>query len=200
MSLWLLSEPLVLASKSKIRRMILDSAGIPIEVIPAEIDEREIDARAALGSDHTARLLAEEKAKSVSSLQPARLVLGADQTLALGGHRFSKPVDRHAAREQLQTMRGRRHALHSGYALVRDGHVLCAEVDTAQLTMRDFSDEFLDRYLSLVGQAVVESVGGYQLEGIGVHLFDRIEGDHFTILGLPLLRLLAACRRLGFVA
>jgi septum formation protein len=200
MSLWLLPEPLVLASKSKVRRMILESAGIPLEIVSADIDEREIDARAGLTPAATAKLLAEEKAKAVASLRPSRLILGADQTLALGERRFSKPVDAVAARQQLQALRGRTHALHSGLALVRDRVVLRTESDTARLTMRDFSDDFLDRYLAIIGSPVTESVGGYQLEGIGIHLFDRIEGDHFTILGLPLLRLLAAFRQLGFVA
>jgi septum formation protein len=200
MALWLLPEPLVLASKSQSRRLLLHGAGIPIEVLPAEIDEREIDTRAALAPADTAVRLAGEKAKSIGARHPSRVVLGADQTLALGGERFSKPVDRHAAHAQLLALRGRTHALHSGFALVRDQSVLAAGVDSAHLTMRNFTDRFLDLYLDSAGTAVTASVGGYQLEGIGVHLFDRVEGDHFTILGLPLLPVLAACRRLGFVA
>ena len=200
MSLWLPPEPLVLASKSASRRLMLESAGIPVEIVPAEIDERDIEARAGLAPPDTALLLAREKARSVSSRLPSRLVLGADQTLALDQRRFSKPVDLGAARDQLRDLGGRTHALHSAFALVRDGTVLCAEVDTARLTMRNFSDRFLDRYLESAGSRVTESVGAYQLERIGVHLFDRVDGDHFTILGLPLLALLAAGRRLGFVA
>jgi septum formation protein len=200
MSLWLLPEPLVLASKSASRRLMLESAGIPVEIVPAAIDERDIEARANLTPPDTALLLAREKARFVSSRLPSRLVLGADQTLALDQRRFSKPVDLAAARDQLRDLGGRTHALHSAFALVRDGSVLCAEVDTARLAMRDFSEGFLDRYLQCAGTAVTESVGGYQLERIGVHLFDRVDGDHFTILGLPLLALLATVRRLGFVA
>jgi nucleoside triphosphate pyrophosphatase len=200
MGLWLLPEPLVLASKSPSRRLLLQNAGIPIEIIPAEIDERDVDTRAGLSPAGTAVRLAEEKAKSVAASQPGRLVLGADQTLALGSRRFSKPADCDAAREQLRVLRGRTHELHSGFALVRDQVVLCSGVDSARLTMREFGDPFLEDYLVAAGTLVTESVGGYQLEGIGVHLFERIIGDHFTILGLPLFAVLAAFRRSGFVA
>jgi septum formation protein len=200
MGLWLPPEPLVLASKSRSRRLLLEGAGIPIEVVPADIDEREIDTRAGLTPAATAVRLAEEKAKSVAAVRPGRLVLGADQTLALSKQRFSKPGDRATARGQLESLRGRTHELHSGFALARDQTMLSAGVDSARLTMRDFSDPFLELYLDAVGAAVTETVGAYQLEGTGIHLFERIEGDHFTILGLPLLALLSMCRRFGFVA
>jgi septum formation protein len=127
-------------------------------------------------------------------------VLGADQTLALGHRRFSKPADAAAARAQLTALRGRTHALHSAIALVRDGAVRYETVEVARLTMREFSDSFLDRYLQAGGTAVLASVGGYQLERIGIHLFDRVEGDHFTVLGLPLIPLLQYVRRKGLVA
>ena len=130
---------------------------------------------------------------------PGRLVLGADQTLARGDTRFSKPANRAEAAAQLRALRGRTHELHSALALVRDGDVLFECVDTARLTMRDFSDRFLDDYLDMAGDAALASVGGYQLEGIGIHLFERVEGDYFTILGLPLLPLLAFLRQNGFV-
>jgi septum formation protein len=131
---------------------------------------------------------------------PGRLVLGADQTLARGTERYSKPADRAGAAAQLRSLRGRTHALHSALALARDNEVLFDYADSAQLTMRDFSDRFLETYLDLVGGAALTSVGGYQLEGIGVHLFEHVEGDYFTILGLPLLPLLAFLRQNEFVA
>ena len=130
---------------------------------------------------------------------PGRVVLGADQTLALGEERFGKPKERADAANQLRRLRGKTHALHSALALVRDGNVLFDCVDTARLTMRDFSDRFLDDYLDMAGDSAMSSVGGYQLEGIGIHLFERVEGDYFTILGLPLLPLLAFLRQNKFV-
>jgi nucleoside triphosphate pyrophosphatase len=135
----------------------------------------------------------------VAATRPGQLVLGADQTLARGATRFSKPKDREGAAEQLRSLRGRTHELHSALALVRDGKVLFDCVDSAKLTMRDFSDRFLNEYLEMAGNAALTSVGGYQLEGIGIQLFERIEGDYFTILGLPLLPLLAFLRQNGFV-
>ena len=128
------------------------------------------------------------------------LVLGADQTLALGVRRFSKAPDRAAAREQLRALRGRTHTLHSAVALMRAGTVLFEHVDTASLTMRDFSDDFLERYLDEAGAAATASVGGYQLEGLGIQLFERVAGDHFTVLGLPLIPLLDWLRRAGILA
>jgi len=126
-------------------------------------------------------------------------VLGADQTLARGSARFSKPADRAAAAEQLRGLRGQTHELHSALALVRDGELLFGCVETARLTMRDFSDRFLDEYLDMAADTAMASVGAYQLEGIGIHLFEKVEGDYFTILGLPLLPLLAFLRANGFV-
>ena len=146
-----------------------------------------------------ARLLARAKAQSVSATRPGQLVLGADQTLARGNTRFSKPKDRAAAGEQLRALRGRTHELNSALALVQDGKVLFDCVNTARLTMRDFSDRFLDDYLEMAGAAALGSVGGYQLEGIGIHLFERVEGDYFTILGLPLLPLLVFLRQNDFI-
>ena len=200
MNLWLASAPLVIASKSAVRRAVLEAAGIPLEVRPAEIDERGIEARTpTAGPGEVASLLAREKARAVARTMPDRLVLGADQTLALGTRRFSKPVDRAAAREQLRALRGQTHELHSAVAVVRDDTVLYDRVEVARLTMRAFSEEFLDRYIDATGGAVTASVGGYQLERTGIHLFSRIEGDHFTILGLPLLPLLAALRGIDLV-
>jgi len=200
MPLWLDRQPLVLASKSDVRGKLLAAAGLRFEIRPAHIDERAVEAKAG-GTDAAAaaRLLARAKALAVAATCPGQLVLGADQTLARGSTRFSKPADRAAAAEQLRALRGRTHELHSALALARDAAVLFDCVDTARLTMRDVSDRFLDDYLAMAGDAALTSVGGYQLEGIGVHLFERIEGDYFTILGLPLLPLLGYLRQNKFV-
>jgi septum formation protein len=199
--LWLAQEPLVLASRSESRRAVLAGAGIPIEILPADIDERDIETRAGRKPPREiAMLLARAKAAAVATQLPGRLVLGADQTLALGDRLFSKPADAAAARDQLKSLRGRTHALHSAVVLVRDEAVLFAHCEVARLTMRDFSDRFLDAYMAAAGPAVTASVGGYQVERAGIQLFERIEGDHFTILGLPLLRLLPYLRDSGCLA
>jgi septum formation protein len=201
MPLWLADQPLVLASKSTIRHAILREAGIPVEIEPADVDERAVEqSSVARAAGEVAALLAREKAHAVAARRPGRLVLGADQTLALGERRFSKPADRAAAHTQLEALRGRTHELHTAVALVRDGNVLFEHHESARLTMRAFSDRFLDDYLDAVGAAVIASVGGYQLERAGIQLFERIEGDHFVILGLPLLPLLRYLREAGWLA
>jgi septum formation protein len=201
MGLWLAKDPLVLASASEVRRGILAAAGIPLETVPAGIDERGIVNRSGLhAGDEIAALLAREKAFATAARIPDRLVLGADQTLALGTQVFSKPQDVAGARAQLRRLRGKTHALHAAIALARGGSLLFEERATARLTMRDFSDEFLEAYLAAAGAAVTASVGAYQLEKLGIHLFEEIAGDHFTILGLPLLRLLDFLRGDGFLA
>lgn len=198
MPLWLTERPLLLASKSASRRSLLQGAGIPIEVRPADVDERGIEAKAGVTDPGAvAALLAREKAMAVAAQQPGRLVIGADQTLALGQRRFSKPADRAAAREQLKVLRGQSHALHSAVAIVRDGKALFEHCAVARLSMRAFTDEFLESYLDAAGDIITASVGAYQVEGLGVQLFERIEGDHSTILGLPLLPVLEALRRAG---
>jgi len=200
MPLWLARQPLVLASKSDVRGKILAAAGLRFAIKPALIDERAVEARSGVtDAAGVAGVLARAKADAVAQTMPGHPVLGADQTLALGAQRFSKPANRAAAVEQLRALRGKTHALHSALALVHDGELLFAYVDTARLTMRDFSDRFLDDYLDMAGDTALASVGGYQLEGIGIHLFERIEGDYFTILGLPLLPLFAFLREKGFV-
>jgi septum formation protein len=187
-ALWLADTPLVLASQSASRRAILESAGIPLDVEPAAIDERAVEARADRADPgDIAALLARAKALAVSAQKPGRLVLGADQTLA----------DRAAARDQLKTLRGNTHELHSALALARDGAIVFEHREAARLTMRPFSDDFLERYLDAAGSAVTASVGAYQVEGAGIHLFEHIDGGHFTILGLPLLPLLGFLRRTG---
>jgi len=201
MALWLGPHPPVLASKSAARRALLEAAGIPVEIEPADIDERGIEARAGLnGPAEVALLLAMEKARAVAAKHPDRIVVGADQTLALGAQRFSKAPDRAGARAQLSVLRGKMHTLYSAVAVVRSGETAFQHVDEADLTMRNFSDEFLDRYLDAIGDKATASVGGYQLEGAGIQLFDRVEGDHFTILGLPLLALLDWLRHAGLLA
>ncbi len=198
MSLWLAADPLVLASKSAVRRALLESAGVPVEVHPADLDERGLEAGARSAAPGAiAALLAREKASVVARLHPGRLVLGADQTLALGAKRFAKPADRAAARAQLRALSGRTHELHAAAAFVQDGTVLFEHVGAARLTMRTLSDQILDRYLDAVGSAVTASVGAYQIEGPGIQLFERIDGDYFTILGLPLMAALDFLRRRG---
>jgi nucleoside triphosphate pyrophosphatase len=201
MPLWLAPQPLVLASRSDVRGKMLAAAGLRFEIRPAQIDERAAEAQTGpLDPAAAARLLARAKAQNVAATLPGRLVLGADQTLARGSRRFSKPADRAAAAAQLRELRGRTHELNSALALVCDGTVLFDCLDTARLTMRDFSDRFLDDYLDMTGAVALTSVGAYQLETIGVHLFERVDGDYFTILGLPLLPLLAYLRKNRFIA
>jgi septum formation protein len=201
MPLWLAGEPLVLASKSASRHAILRDAGIPVAVEPADIDERAIEQRSTKqDAGELAAMLAREKARTVAARRPGRLVLGADQTLALGERRFSKPVDRAGARRQLAALRGQTHELHSAVALARGSSVLFEHREVARLTMRSFSDQFLEAYLDAAGAAVTASVGAYQLEKVGIQLFERIEGDHFTILGLPVLPLLEFLRSAGWLA
>jgi septum formation protein len=199
MPLWLGGSPLVLASRSESRHAILTAAGIPHEIEPADIDERRIEQQSAVTAAEVACLLARAKARAVSAQRPDALVLGADQTLAVGTRLFSKPLDRAAARAQLLLLRGHTHELHSGIAIVRDQVVLFEHHEVARLAMRAFSEAFLDAYLDMVGAAAQASVGAYQLEKIGIQLFERIEGDHFVILGLPLLALLQFLRRQGLL-
>jgi septum formation protein len=201
MPLWLAGEPLVLASKSAIRHALLRDAGVPVEVQPADIDERTIEQRSlARDAGELAALLAREKARTIAARLPGRLVLGADQTLALGERRFSKPGDRTGARAQLAALRGRTHELHTAVALMRESTIVFEHREVARLTMRAFSDSFLESYLDAEGAAVTASVGGYQLERIGIQLFERIEGEHFVILGLPLVALLQYLRQAGWLA
>jgi nucleoside triphosphate pyrophosphatase len=200
MPLWLSPQPLVLASKSDVRGKMLAAIGLRFEIRPAQIDERAVEAKAGTTDPAAvARLLARAKADAVARAVSGRLVLGADQTLARDAKRFSKPANRAEAAEQLRALRGRTHELHSALALVRDGAMLFDCVASARLTMRYISDRFLDDYLDMAGAAALASVGAYQFEGIGIHLFERVDGDYFTILGLPLLPLLNFLRQNGFV-
>ena len=195
MTLWRGQFPLLLASQSRARQDLLTNAGISFEAVPAEIDEREIQRSSGLtGPRDIAALLAREKAIAVSGQRPGRLVVGADQTLALGRELFAKPDSRAQARAQLSTLAGGQHELHSAVAVARDGKIMFEAMALARMTMRPLSTAQIDAYLDTAGEAVTDCVGAYQLEGLGVHLFEHIEGDHFTILGLPLLPLLAFLR------
>lgn len=199
-ALWLDPQPLLLASGSAIRARMLADAGLPVDVRASGVDERAVEAAlTGAGADpaHVAGALAAAKAIQVSTQAPGRLVVGADQTLSLDGERFTKPFDRASARAQLARLSGRAHTLASGAALARDGVVRWTGVDEANLTMRPLSPDFLDAYLDAAGEGVLTSVGGYQLEGVGAQLFERIDGDYRTILGLPLTPLLAALRAIG---
>jgi nucleoside triphosphate pyrophosphatase len=195
MNLWRGKYPLVLASQSRARQTLLANAGIDFEAIPAEIDERNVQQNCGLSvPGDIAALLAREKALAVSMRLSGRFVVGADQTLALGTRLFSKPSGRAQAREQLRVLAGGSHELHSAVAVARDAKILFEGAAIARMTMRRLGEAEIDAYLEAAGEAVTSSVGAYQLEGLGVHLFERIEGDHFTILGLPLLQLLAFLR------
>ena len=202
-ALWTPSDKLLLASTSATRLALLVSAGIPVETQHSGIDERAVEEAAAqerLSPPALAARLAAEKALAVSRRHPDRVVLGADQVLACGGEVFHKPADRAAARGHLMRLSGRQHSLHSAGAIAIGGRVAEEFSDKAILTMRPLTAEAVDLYLDLAGPDVLKSVGVYQLEGFGVHLFEAVEGNHSTILGLPLLPLLASLRRLGCLA
>jgi len=200
MSIWRGKDPLILASQSQARKMLLGNAGISFEAVPADIDERSVQKNSSLSAPgEIAGLLACEKACFVSSKNPDRYVVGADQTLALGNQLFSKPAGRAQAADQLRLLAGGTHELHSAVAVARDGKIVFSDVAVARMTMRRLGESEIEAYLDQAGQAVTTSVGAYQLEGLGVHLFERIEGDHFTILGLPLLPLLSFLRGEGLL-
>lgn len=199
---WLAEKPLLLASGSVTRRALLESAGLPVEVLKAPVDEKAI--AATLLEERTppreiAIALAHAKAEAASRKAPDRPLLAADQTLDHAGSLMMKPVDRDHARQQLVRLRGKTHYLHSAVVLRRGDTVLWSGVSSAALTMRAFSDGFLEAYLDKMGRTICETVGGYQLEALGAHLFEDIEGDHSTILGLPMMPVLHALRDLGFL-
>jgi septum formation protein len=194
-------ERLILASKSAARRAMLEGAGVPFSVQIADVDEAAV--KAAHDPADAAGLaveLARVKALAVSRHDPEAWVLGADQTLAFAGGLVSKAPTLDAARTRLASMRGTSHQLHSGAALARNGQVVWSGVDTATMQVRDFSDAFLEAYLAAEGKALLGSVGSYRLEGMGSQLFEAVEGDYFTVLGLPLWPVLAELRRAGVLA
>jgi septum formation protein len=201
--LWLGAAPLVLASSSRTRLSLLEDAGIPVEAMRPEVDERAVAApqeRRGVSADLIARSLAHAKALAISKQVLGRFVLGADQTLACGARLLHKPAGRDQAAEQLRFLSGRSHHLHSAVVIARSGKTVASVVGSARLTMRKLSPGMIERYLDAAGSSVTESVGAYQLERLGAHLFRRIAGDHSTILGLPMLETLAELRKLGLVA
>ncbi|MBR1169776.1 Maf family protein [Bradyrhizobium sp. DASA03005] len=201
MSLWRGKSPLILASQSSARKMLLVNAGLEFVAVTADIDERGIQAASKLSDPREiGLLLAREKAKAVSAGHPGHFVIGADQTLALGNRLFNKPAGRAQALAQLRDLAGQTHELNSAVAVAQDGRIVFEDVSVARMTMRPMSEAELSAYLDAAGEAVTRSVGAYQLEGLGIHLFERIEGDHFTILGLPLLPLLAYLRSEQLIA
>lgn len=201
MTMWRGDAPLILASQSRARQALLGGAGIEFEAIPANIDERAVQQSAGLSAPgEIAAFLAREKALAISLCEAGRYVIGADQTLAVGETLFTKPAGRSEAATQLKALAGRTHELHSAVAVARDGKILFDDVSVARMTMRQLSEAEIATYLDEAGERVMTSVGAYQLEGLGVHLFKRIEGDHFTILGLPLLPLLGFLRSEGLLA
>lgn len=193
---------LILASQSPFRRMLMENAGLTFQAIAAEIDERAIEKELtpqAPSPSNVALHLAEAKAQDVARRFPGKLVIGSDQTLSLDDRVFHKPLNMADAKAHLLSLSGRTHALNSAIALCLDGTMRWRHVSTAKLTMRALSDGFIDRYLARVGDNALASVGAYQLEGEGIQLFDKIEGDYFTIIGLPMLPLLAQLRTMGAI-
>ncbi|MBN9271501.1 MAG: Maf-like protein [Mesorhizobium sp.] len=195
-------EKLILASGSPFRKAMLEHAGVMIEAIPADLDERALEAPlkgSGASPEDVALVLAEAKAVAVSENHPGRLVLGCDQTLSLGDEIFHKPADMEDARRHLLALSGKTHHLNRAAVLARDGKVLWSHVGVAALTMRTLDPAFVGRHLARVGPKALQSVGAYQIEGEGIQLFETIEGDYFTIVGLPLLAVLAELRDLGAV-
>jgi septum formation protein len=195
--------PLILASESKSRARLLEAAGLAFIVEPPGLDEavmrQAISGEDALLPHDVAEVLARAKAEAVSELAPKAYVIGGDQVLALGKTILTKPDSMEAARRQLLDLSGKTHTLHTSAAIATNGEAIWAETTVATMTMRKLSPEFIGRYLAAAGDEVLGSVGSYQLEGLGVQLFDKIDGDYFSILGLPLIPLLDTLRREGVI-
>lgn len=193
-------ERLILASRSAARRAMLTGAGVPFTAVDAGVDEEAIKtALAGVDPAELALELARAKALAVSRYDPEAWVLGSDQTLDFDGGMVSKAADLTEARARLTALRGRTHHLNAAAALAVNGAVVWSGVDTARMTMRRFSDDFLDAYLEAEGDDLLGSVGCYRLEGMGSQLFDRVEGDYFTVLGMPLWPVLDELRRAGVI-
>jgi septum formation protein len=195
--------PLIFASSSKIRAQLLEAAGLAFIVEPPGLDEivmrQAVGGGRLLSPSDVAEVLARAKAEAVSDLARTAYVVGADQVLSFGDVILSKPDSMEAARRQILDLRGKSHTLHTSVALATNGATVWAETHVATLTMRKLSPEFIGRYLAAAGEEVLNSVGAYQIENLGIQLFEKIDGDYFTILGLPLLPLLAALRREGVI-
>jgi len=195
-----MTETIILASGSPFRKAMLINAGLDIEAVPADVDERALEAPLqGVSPEDVAAILAEAKATEVSERKPGALVLGCDQTLSLGDEVFHKPADMEGARRHLLALSGKTHQLNSAAVLMRDGKVLWRHVGIASLTMRKLDPAFIGRHLARVGAKALSSVGAYQIEGEGIQLFEKIEGDYFTIVGLPLLPVLKELRALGAI-
>lgn len=188
----------VLGSASSVRRRLLEAAGLQFDVLASSVDEDAVrEALLDVDPVDVAEVLARAKTEDVARRIAADVVIGADQVLALGDELFTKPADMAEARAQLLALKGRRHHLHSAVAIAQDDGISWVHVDTVEVTMRDYSPAFVGRYLSAAGDDALASVGCYQLEGPGVQLIEKISGDYFTVLGLPLMPLLAELRRIG---
>lgn len=195
---WRLKDPLVLASNSRARQTLLREAGIPFIIQPANIDEREIERDLNLKSaDQIAQTLAQTKALSVSKHFKDRLVLGADQVASCDGKIFGKAETILKARELLFSLSGRRHRLHSALCLAQNDRIIFQTLAHADLHVRHITSDFIDTYIEEMGDKILSSAGGYQIEALGAQLFSSIEGDHWTIMGLPILPLLEALRNEG---
>jgi septum formation protein len=195
-----MAEPIILASASAARARLLEAAGIPFSIEPADIGETRIKAasrQAGQSAMASALTLAVEKACQVSERHPEALVIGADQILVAGDEWFDKPKSLTEARTQLRLLRGRTHVLAAAASVVRDSREIWYATSAPEMTMRSFSEAFLDRYIAAEGDALLGSVGAYRFEGMGVQLFERMIGDHFAVLGLPLLELLDFLRSRG---
>ena len=196
--------PLILASSSKVRARLLEAAGLAFTVQPPGLDEHVMrqavgGSTGALSPQDIAEVLARAKAEAVSELVRDAFVIGADQVLAFGGRILAKPESMEAARKELLDLSGKSHSLHSAVALATNGGTVWAHSESSTLVMRELTPQFIGRYLAAAGEEVLSSVGAYQLEGLGIQLFEKIDGDYFSILGLPLLPLLDALRREGAI-
>ena len=198
---WLGGAPLILASASLGRRLVLQQSGLPFEARPAGVDERAIEeSLGATDADVVAATLARAKALAVSKDFPDRWIIGADQTASCEHKIFGKPSSREKAGELLRFLSGRSHRLHSAVTLARSGDVAFQTIAHADLEMRDLGEGFIEAYLDSMGETALTSVGAYQVEGLGAQLFSRVQGDHWTIMGMPILPVLAALRQAGVVA